>query len=281
MFYTEDSKQTLLNLIMRDNPSLAGKLTLENVIIEAITNVTPGPVNGQRNTSARIRGVQGAGFTGSIVVFYNRIDISKVILPNAFKISRAGFNITNFSARLIHEILDQLYHETGVRLRPYDVVNYGIDYPSQPDRTATQGLVTQASSPGFTGTVQLYIDRGRPTLENQISVRELGQYMHADAAAAGQNKQSAGLATWGIDCTEIAPALQGGIWNDAQWAILRSFLDRQGVPPYVKPNSTNLVQTQGTAQVTLANKAFDMVTVQTAINNEGILGTAYYHFNTR
>jgi hypothetical protein len=280
MFYTEDSKQTLLNLIMRDNPELAGRLTLENVIVEAIARVTPGPVNGQRNTSARIRGIQGAGFTGSVVVYYNRIDISKVILPNAFKISRAGFNITNFSARLIHEILDQLYVETGVRLRPYDVVNYGIDYPSTPDRTATQGLVCQANSPGFTGTVQLYIDRGKPTLENQITVRELGQYMHADAAAAGQNKQSAGLATWGIDFTDYRTIIESGIWNDAQWGEFRAVLDSMGVPDYPKPLS-NQIQSQATGAVTLANKSFDRVTVHTGINVDGVQGVAYYHYNNR
>jgi hypothetical protein len=280
MFYTEDSKQTLLNLIMRDNPDLPFALTTENVVVEAITNVTPGPTNGQRNTSARIRGIQGAGFTGSVVVYYNRIDISKVILPNAYKISRAGFQITNFAARLIHEILDQLYLETGVRLRPYDVVNYGLDYASTPDRTATQGLVCQPSSPGFTGTVQLYIDRGKPTLENQLTVRELSQYKHADATAAEQNKQSAGLVTWGIDFTEHRSIVEGGIWNETQWNALRAILDSMGIPDYPRPLS-NQVQTQNTTSVTLANKSFDRVTVHSGINADGIQGVAYYHYNNR
>lgn len=280
MFYTEDSKQTLLNLIMRDNPGLPFALTPENVIVEAITSVAPGPTNGQRNTSARIRGVQGSGFTGSVVVYYNRIDLTKVILPNVFRLNRNGFQITNYAARLIHDILDQLYVETGVRLRPYDVINYAIDYPSQANKLATQGLVCQATSPGYTGTVQLYIDRGKPTLENQITIRELSQCTHADAVAVEQNKQSAGLATWGIDFTEHRSIVEGGIWNETQWNALRGILDSMGIPDYPRPLS-NQVQTQNTANVTLANKNFDRVTVHTGITADGIQGVAYYHYNNR
>ncbi|QXO10936.1 hypothetical protein pEaSNUABM54_00110 [Erwinia phage pEa_SNUABM_54] len=280
MLYSKDSRALVYDLIAAANPQIQPPLSNDNCTIEAITAVTPNAANGMHNTSARIRGQQGDGYMGSFVVFYNRIDLSKVILPSD---TLNGLNnyvqLQNYAGRNIHQMLPQICLQVGLNLNTWDIQNNGFSYPSQADRIENSNITAVPTSPAYIGAVNLRVYRGKPDLGIQITATALTVLNHADKKVDDLN--SAGLLTWGIDFSDYKNYFGSWANYSNNWDSLRQILTDRGVPDYPRAANSNYISDATTASVAGANRDYDRVFVQTGIVADNIVGVAYYHYNNR
>lgn len=86
--------------------------------------------------------------------------------------------------------------------------------------------------------------------------------------------------TYGIDFTAYKNLLTVDASGLPQWAGLRKVLDDLGIPNYAGPLNSNTVQDVPTSTAQFANKSYDRVVIQTGIDEEGVKGVAYYHYNS-
>ena len=280
MFYTKDSKELVYDLIAAANPNIQPPLTSANSVIEAITSITPGAANGNHNTQARVRALQGNGYSGSFFVTYNRIAINQIIRPNDTYNNQARTRIDSYSVATLHNALPLINLRYGVNLNTWDVQNYGISGANIADNVTAIGLSAVATSPAYIGSATIIVYRGKPTLEEQASNTMLSQYQHfdgtADSIAAGM--KSAALATWGLDLSDNKTMINTANAVIGNWDALMGILAAQGIPAMDKPTSNQIgvVRASGNQY---ANPNFDYVTIITGLTGTGIQGTAYLHFN--
>ncbi|ANZ50587.1 putative virion structural protein [Erwinia phage vB_EamM_Stratton] len=276
--YSKPSDLLVFDLLNRDNPGLPIPVDANNVIIEKITQVTPGPANNNRNTQARLRGVQGMGFRDSLTLYYDRISLARLIPWWSYgTATRTACGITNFTAANLHELLPSILDTYGINLQPKDVTNQNFGGVGQPNYNFTYSCNALATSPayfnGFTG----YLMRGLPVLDTSITIDTLNVMKHP--IGIDTNQMCVDLMTWGIDFTaykNLLTVTSGGLPN---WAGLRNLLDSLGVPNYAAPMSSNTVQDVATTGNQWANKDYDRVVIQTGIDETGAKGVAYYHYN--
>lgn len=280
MLYSKDSRALVYDLIAAANPQIQPPLSNDNCTIEAITAVTPSAANGMHNTSARIRGQQGDGYMGSFVVFYNRIDLSKVILPSD---TLNGLNtyvqLQNYAGRNTHQMLPQICLQVGLNLNTWDVNNYTFSYGGQADRIENSTITAVPTSPAYIGAVSLRVYRGKPDLGIQITATALTVLNHADKKVDDLN--SAGLLTWGIDFSDYKNYFGSWVNYSNNWDSLRQILTDRGVPDYPRAANSNYISDATTASVAGANRDYDRVLVQSGIVADNIVGVAYYHYNNR
>lgn len=280
MLYSKDSRALVYDLIAAANPQIQPPLSNDNCIIEAITTVTPNAANGMHNTSARIRGQQGDGYQGSFVVFYNRIDLAKVILPSDTLNNQGTYvQVQNFAGRNMHAILPQVALQVGLNLNTWDIQCDWYSYQGVAGRIENTSLTAVATSPAYIGTVPMRIYRGKPDLGIQITNVALNVLEHADKKV--NDLASAGLLTWGIDFSDYKNYFGSWANYSNNWASLRQILTDRGVPDYPQAANSNFITDAATTQVAAANRDYDRVLVQTGISAAGIAGVAYYHYNNR
>jgi len=280
MLYSKDSRALVYDLIAAANPQIQPPLSNDNCVIESITPVTPAAANGMHNTSARIRGQQGDGYQGSFVVFYNRIDLAKVIYPSdTLNSLNTYIALQNFAGRTTHQMLPQICLQVGLNLNTWDVTNNSFSYGGQADRIENSNLSAVATSPAYIGTVPMRVYRGKPDLGIQITATALAVLNHADKKV--DDKASAALLTWGIDFSDYKNYFGSWANYSNNWDSLRQILTDRGVPDYPKAANSNFIGDSLTSQVAAANRDYDRVLVQTGITADGIAGVAYYHYNNR
>lgn len=281
MFYAKDSKQLVFDLIAQDNPGIVPRLDSTNCVVEKITTVTSNAASNFRNTQARVRGIQGNGQSGSFIVYYNRIQIQQVILPNDF-FSGNRILILNYSVSSLHNALPLLNAMSGVNLNTWDVTNVAFGGVNVADYNNYATLTITPTSPAYIGAIPLRYNRGKPTLTDQITNRNLAQYQHfdADAASVAAGQRSAAMCTYGIDFSDNANLLTTTTSGFTQWAALRQLLDSLGVPQYDAPASANQISDVTTASNQYADKQYDRVVIVTGVLSATCKGTAFYHYNT-
>lgn len=280
MFYSKNSKELVYDLIAQANPNIQPALTSSNSIIEAITAITPAAANGMHNTQARVRAIQGNGYSGSFIVYYNRIALQQIIPVNDWWAGYQNVRIDSYSAATTHALLPLIAARYGVLLSTWDVSNQSLSYPNRADQTERAGMSAQATSPAYIGSLIFAIYRGKPTLEEQASLTSLSQYLHFDGTAASiaAGMKSAGLCTWGLDLTDNKTMVNTVSAVIGNWDALMTVLGNFGVPPMDKPtsNQVGVVRANGNQY---ANPNYDYVTIITGLTGTNIQGTAYLHFN--
>lgn len=277
MLYKKTSKELVYDLIAEANPNIQPPLDANNSFIEQISTINPGPANGNKNTRARIRGYQGEGFSGSFLVYYNRLNLGLIVLGNDALNNRATYlGVTNYTATVTHSLLPQISLLSGVELRTWDLGNQGIAGAGNADYTTVVTLVAAPTSPAYTGNLPIYVSRGRPVLSDQLHTFSLDELTHVDPLT---DRKSAGLLTWGKDFSQYRNYLGVTSAGMPQWVGLRKVLDEMGIPTYPAPVNGNFVTDNTTSSVARANRNYDRVVVHTGINAEGIVGVAYYHYN--
>lgn len=276
--YGKISDLLVFDLINRDNPDLPYPIDANNVIIEKITQVTPNAANNNRNTSARLRGQQQAGFRDTITLYYDRINIDR-ILPwwKLGSTTRVATAITNFTAASIHELLPSFLDKYGINLQPKDISNGSLPYVSQPNQAYGYNISILATSPAYMGTSTGYLKRGLPVLDTSIVVDTLSELNHPIAVT---DQKCVDLHTFGIDFTAYKNLLNVTSAGLPNWDGLRAVLDSLGVPTYSAPLNSNYVSDVATSSAQFANKDFDRVVIQTGIDETGAKGVAYYHYNS-
>lgn len=272
--YKKPSNELVYDLINLANPDLPIPVDANNVIIEKITDVAVNAASNNRNTSARLRGVQGMGYTDSITLYYDRIDL-KAILP-LYTQSKAGF--TTFTATNVHSALAAIEEAFGVKFGTMDVVNSALPGANTPDYTYQFSLAAQPASPAYRGSQAVRYYRGKPVLDTSITKDALDVLKHPIDETLG--KKCIDLLTYGIDFTAYKNLLNVTSAGLPNWAGLRQVLDSLGIPQYDGPLNSNTVQDVATSTMPSANKNFDRVVVQTGIDAEGVKGVAYYHYNS-
>lgn len=280
MFYSKNSKELVYDLISQANPNIQPALTSANSIVEAVTAVTPSAANGMRNTQARVRAIQGAGYSGSFIVYYNRISLQQVMLVNDWWGGYTNVRIDSYSGNSVHALLPLIAARYGINLNTWDVNNQSLSTQGIADRVERVGLATGASCPAYTGSVILAVYRGKPTLEEQASITALSQAQHFDATAAtiAAGMKSAALCTWGLDLTDNKNLINSASAVLSNWSALMGVLANYGVPPMDAPTSNQIgIVVPTTNQY--ANPNFDRVTIVTGLTGANIQGTAYFHFN--
>lgn len=273
----KSSKLLVFDLINEANPQLPIRLTPENCRLEKITAVTPGPTNGQRNTSVRVRGVQGAGFEDQLTLYYDRMALDKAIPPTAAG-KTALVRFKTYTATSFHKALSVISATYGAELNPWDVADTALPGANSPNYSTLVTMSALATSPAYRGSVVLRLFRGKPLLEEGVSVPVIAPLNHPIPVT--DNKVSVDMLTYGLDFTAYRSALTVTAGGMPNWADLRAVLDSLGVPNYPAPPDGNTVVDQATSAVALANKDFDRVVIHSGIDAAGVKGTAYYHYNT-
>jgi hypothetical protein len=272
--YAKPSSELVFDLINRDNPKLPIVVNAQNCIVEKITTVPSNAANNFRNTSARLRGVQGSGFRDQVTVFYDRVSLVTLFpWANATK-----SQFTTFTAPNIHSALGVIFDTYGVNLGTMDVQNNVMGGAGVPNNSGNVYLQALGTSPAYVGTQLIRYSRGLPVLDTSITVDSIPVLNQPIDIAL--NKKCVDMLTFGIDFTAYKNLLTVDSSGLPQWAGLRALLDSLGIPSYGPPLTSNVVQDVPTSGNQYANKDYDRVVVQTAIDEDGIKGNAYYHYNS-
>lgn len=272
--YAKPSNELVFDLINRDNPGLPIKASVDNCIVEKLTTVTANAANNFRNTKARLRGVQGSGFRDQITVYYDRVDIGR-LLPWS---NSTYAQFVTFTAPNIHNALSVIFDMYGINFGTMDLVNNSMGGVSTPSYNANVYFQTLPNSPAYIGTVLMRFSRGLPVLDTSVTVEVIPALSQPVDPAL--NKKCVDMLTYGIDFTAYKNLLAVDSSGLPQWGGLRAILDSLGIPAYSAPVSSNLVQDVPTSSAQFANKDYDRVVIQTGIDEAGIKGNAYYHYNS-
>jgi len=275
--YSKPSNVLVFDLINLANPGLPASINADNCTVEKIVEMTPGPASNFRNTSARIRGVQGSGFRDSITVYYDRVKLP-TLLPFGNSAIRDAAAFTTFTAANVHAALSAINETYGLNFGTMDVVNAAIGGAGVANNMTTIALTATVNSPAYTGSASITCKRGLPVLDTSVVVDVLDTLKHPIEPSL--QKKSISLLTYGIDFTAYKNLLAVDASGLPQWAGLRALLDELGIPAYDGPLNSNTVQDVPTSTAQYANKAFDRVVIQTGIDNGQVKGQAYYHYNS-
>lgn len=272
--YAKTSIELAFDLINRDNPNLPIVVTPQNCMLESITAVTPNAANNMRNTKARLRGQQGSGFRDQIWVYYDRVNVG-MLLPwgNA---TQAAF--VTFTATTIHGALAVIFDAYGVNFGTMDLVNNGLSGAGMNNYSANVYFQTLPGSPAYVGNQLMRYSRGLPVLDTSITTDVIDAIRAPIDPTLGKN--CVDMLTFGIDFTAYKNLLTVDSSGLPQWAGLRKVLDDLGVPSYRAPLNSNTVQDVATTTAQYANKDYDRVVIQTGIDEAGVKGNAYYHYNS-
>lgn len=271
----KSSKALVYDLINQANPQLPKPLTADNCRLEKIKAVVPSAETGFRNTQVRVRGVQGEGYQDQFTLYYDRLALSNVIMP-AHATQRLESKFVTYTAKTFHQALPIITTTYGIELGTWDIADAALPQPEVPNAVALVTMTASPSSPAYNGTVVLRLARGKPLLQEGITVPVLNPCVHP--VNPKENKISVDMVTYGLDFTAYRSALTVNAGGMPNWADLRAVLDELGIPSYPAP-AQNTVVDQATSAVATANKSFDRVVVHTGIDATGVKGTAYYHYN--
>jgi len=236
--------------------------------------VTPNAANNMRNTKARLRGQQGSGFRDQIWIYYDRVNIV-TLLPWA---NAAAAQFVSFTAPNIHGALAVIFDTYGVNFGTMDLTNNAMGGVSQANYAANVYFQALPSSPAYVGTQLMHFSRGLPVLDTSITTDVLDAIKPPIDPTL--NKMCVDMLTFGIDFTAYKNLLTVDSSGLPQWAGLRKVLDDLGVPSYRAPLNSNTVQDVATTTAQYANKDYDRVVIQTGIDEAGVKGNAYYHYNS-
>lgn len=266
---SKTGKELVWDLINEANPRQV-PFSASNSAIEAITAGSFTQDGVTYNTKARLRGLSTTGYTGSVIVYYNRLT-----LPNLFRNQQAS--VESYSAPDIHTVLPVLNRNYGLNLLTSDITNTALGGINTPNYTSTVTLVPIATSALLApGNVNMRYMRGLPYLEAYVLTKSLTAYKHP---VTDTDKKAAQMLTFGLDFTDYKNLLLVDGTGMPNFAALQQVLTvTYGLPAWDAPLNSNYVTDNLTTAVTNANQKFDRVVVQTGISNGQVAGVAYYHY---
>lgn len=267
--FTKTGKLMVFDLINAANPSDI-PYSDTNSNIEKITAGTYTVDGTAYNTMALLRGLPGAGYTGSKYVYYNRLSLSSLFL-NVTPV------VESYSATGFFEALPAFNARYGLNLTQADVSNPGFLNPNTANYSNTALIAGVAGSALLTtASVRITYNRGLPKLDAFVVNNTLATYNHPVTDAT---RLSAQMLTIGLDFTEVKNFLTVDGTGMPNFADLSHVMTTQlGLPSWDAPLNSNYVTDNATSAVTNANKAFDRVVIQTGIGNSNVVGVAYYHY---
>lgn len=267
------SEELLLTRIAQLNPQPTA-IDASNVI-----HGTPKAV-GDR-TSLAIRGIQDSAYAGQVAVVYDKLDLS--VLFNGGYIP----TVKALGQSDLHRLLPAINKTLGINLKPADVNNISLASLGTGEQVYMD-ITASDTSLAIKGTFRILFDRTYLQMADIFGSHELDIRHHPDPVAQGY--VSAGLLTWGIDFSTISGLLaintlgayRRGNWSN--YAGLAAALDSDfGIVNWPAINASqsapDSVKHYLTKNLPSANSDYTHVAVQTNINSNGYVGTAYFHYN--
>lgn len=256
-----DTGSDKLRKLLNDTFSPQKEITENNVIFETPTT----DVTEDYNTTMTIRGVPGKGYYNSVEIKYKRIDLAQ--LGDSVEIFKEG-------QHTLEEICTYLNNGYNTFLSVEDLEPVvipvlpvgGSDYIT---------LTAKSSSVGWTGSVDIAIGYGKPSLSIMLGKNSLGILNHP----GGFNDFPV---AWALlyyqDFTCIRDALKintatGGFTDKL---VVQALTSKLGIPNWVE----NSPRDYPTASIPDSNQAFDRVVVQSYIGSNDMYGPIYLHYNT-
>lgn len=163
---TKIPKQVMLDLINADNGSALTDALLDFGLPTAATGQTPA-----RNTELTVTAKAGSGYTGSVVVTYNRLNLNTGILVPSGK----DATFVKGDAVKISDIVPELNALLNINLTADDYVDG--DLPSFvggiPNETLDVSVVAKADSLCYIGSLVFHMKSEEIELSSVITVTQL------------------------------------------------------------------------------------------------------------
>lgn len=275
MLISKKSDELVFDLINAANPQLDPPLTVNNAVVEAVTAVTPSADNGQRNTKAKVRGLQGDGYLGRVELFFDRLNLETLFGDSVNNRGTLARFVT-FTAPDVHAAIDVIVDTYGINFTVADLVNRDLASPNTPNYVGAVQIDATPTSKAYCGAKVVMFGRGLPRLDESIKTADLDTLQHPIPVTT---KRCIDMLTWGIDFTGYASLLTSDSTGMPHWTEFRAALTDIGIPDYPGPADGNYVTVRNTSDLPQANKKFKYVLVHTGIDAAEVKGVAYYHFN--
>ena len=266
--YNKSQEQYLLDEFNKRNPSAAMPVTVLNVVFGKPVPLEHAP--GEPNARVLLRAKQRRGYLGEQSFDYEQLDIDVYFKNIAVRVSLPG--ITKLSQAITH-----LNGKYGLNLRPGDVE----DVTLAPNKKFT--LRMSPSCLQFRGTVEATYKPGPLDLNQLVVNKKLDVLQHPVEV---DGRRCAKMLSWGIDFTDDRGLLQsitaGGLSGGVNQQTGRSdelvnLMVSRGFPRWSYLGAKwMVVATTGVAD---CNKQYDMVAIVSNVDDPGISGDIYLHYN--
>lgn len=267
--YSKTQEQYLLDELNRLNPGAALPASALNVVFGKPVSLAASAA-GEPNARVKVRAKQRRGYVGEQEFDYEQLDIAtyfknidlRITLPGITKLRQA---IVNINGRY------------GLNLVPTDVEDVTL-VPSK--------KITLRMSPSclqFKGSAEVLYKPGALDLNTLIVNKALSALKHPVEI---DGRKCSKMLSWGIDFTDYRPQLQamlvGGLSGGANQTSGRSdelvnLMVALGFPRWNYQGAKWAVQP--TTAVADCNKQYDMVGIVSNVNDPGVSGDIYLHYN--
>lgn len=274
--YTRSPDELLREHINRES-GISVPATHDNVIFGTPTT------DDNQVTRVNLRGVQDSEYRNTKVpITYKRLDFG--VLFNGPYVPE----FTALSKVSLWKLLPVINKTLGITLTVNDVQDIDIRTLGTDDRLVLT-IVASPTSKVYSGTFELVFNRNFVYLTEVVSTTHLDALTHPDGFH--ENAISAGLLTWGQDYTLIqdklavdSTLLEGkGNYVDPE-GLSAALEEHYGILSWPGNDINNpdhtTIQDMDTRDVPEANTNFQRVVVQRNIQENGYIGTAYFHYNT-
>lgn len=267
--YSKTQEQYLLDEFNRRNPDAVMPVDETNVVFGKPVAIEPEKPT-DSNTRVVLRAKQRRGYVGNQTFDYTQLEIAtlfknivpRVALPNITKLSQAVQHING---------------KYGLNLKASDVEevtlvpNKKFIFRISPTCLQWRGNVEMIYKPGPLDLGVLVVNKKLDVLAHPVPV---------------DHRRCAKMLSWGIDYTENRPLIQsitaGGLSGGAneqsgRTAALINMMSSHGFPVWNFMGARWAVYS--TAAIEDCNKQYDMVAVISNVDDEGISGDIYLHYN--
>ena len=157
--FTKDEKQIVIDLINHDNSIGSGEpgahccaLTLETVELGLpVTSVTTGEE--ERNTDIEVSAIEGSGYTGSVTVSYNRLNIQEFV---ALRVQSGELKFPIGDAVTFADMIPEINVALGINLTEGSYENGDIgEWQGIPNETKEIVIPMSADNPVYIGSLTL------------------------------------------------------------------------------------------------------------------------------
>lgn len=214
----------IYSLVRQENPSIPG-----NLIDNTLRISDQQPIEGER-VEAIVSGRYGTGLSGRVKVAFRTIDLFKL-----FNGRRLSIGVR--AVRPIHEQLDDIYYQTGIRLGIGDVVN---TIPTEQELPYVAALRAAPTSAAYTGEIEVEFSERTPRL-NEVITRSDHDVFIAPFTSGTDGSTRCEYITYGVDYTAAVDTLRtltAGVLNDPGAMALAAALNAVDDYPWTLANAT-------------------------------------------
>ena len=267
--YSKPQEQYLLDEFNKRNPDAIMPASSANVVFGKPVAIEP-EKPGDPTTRVKLRAKQRRGYVGDQTFDYTQLDIAtyfknilpRVSLPNITKLSAAVQHINGkYGLNLVATDVEEITLVPGKK----------FILRMSPSCLQWRGNVEMIYKPGPMDLGQLVVNKKLDVLAHPVEI---------------DGRRCAKMLSWGIDYTENRPLIQsmtaGGLSGGAnqqtgRTAALINMMASHGFPVWNFMGAKWAVY--ATAAVEDCNKQYDMVAIISNVDDEGISGDIYLHYN--